>query len=49
MELSDVRRLRKNVQDRKTLIEDSQYKLFDYEDLRSESADVRVERILIIG
>ena len=46
VELPDLRRRAKNIQDRKALIEDSQYMLFEYDDLRSESSDAVVQRLL---
>ena len=46
VELPDLRRLRRNVLERKGLIEDTQYKLFEYDDLRSESIDTGFKRVL---
>ncbi|MFT5524832.1 MAG: potassium efflux system protein [Pirellulaceae bacterium] len=44
--LPDLRRRGKSVQDRKTLIEDTQYALFEYDDKRSETAETLVQEIL---
>ncbi|MFH1923545.1 MAG: mechanosensitive ion channel domain-containing protein [Planctomycetota bacterium] len=46
IDLPDSRRLRRNVQDRKTLIENTQYELFEYDDVRSESVEAMLQRVL---
>lgn len=43
--LPDVRRRLQNVQTRKTTIEDTQHKLFEYDDLRSESIETTLQTI----
>ena len=45
--LPDLRRRRSNVQNRKSLIEDAQYALFEYDDLRSQSVESTLQGILI--
>ncbi len=44
--LPDLRRRQQNVQDRKAVVEALQYQLFEYDDLRSESTNAVVRRIL---
>lgn len=46
VELPDLRKLERNVEERKTLIEDIQYSLFEYNDLRSETVEDSVKRML---
>lgn len=46
VDLPDLRRRRIYVQDRKVLIEDTQQKLFEYDDLRSMSAEAELQRVL---
>lgn len=45
--LPDVKKRQQNLQARKTLIEDMQYQLFDYNDLRAESVDAGLQRIFV--
>lgn len=45
-ELPDLRRRRKNVHDRKTLIEDTQFLLLEYDDQRDESVELATQRII---
>ncbi len=46
VKLPDLRRRKQNVQNRRSIIEDAQYKLFEYDDLRSESIDASIKRSL---
>jgi potassium efflux system protein len=46
VDLPNVRRRRMNVQTRKSLIEDTQYTLFDYDDLRSDSMEALLQQML---
>lgn len=47
-DLPDLRRLAKDVQYRKALIEDTQYDVFQYSDERSESKEVMLKRVLSV-
>ncbi len=46
VDLPDLRRRRIYVQDRKVLTEDTQQKLFEYDDLRSMSSEAELQRLL---
>ena len=46
VDLPDLRRRRKNVQDRKMLIERAQYRVFQYDEIRSVSTEAMVQDIL---